>query len=74
MARYKRYDYKQMVMPPIFLEDQLVPGILEFAIHTLVETSMDLSVFDEKYSNDETGRLAYDPKILLKIGKSDHFS
>jgi len=26
-----------------------------------------LSLFDEKYKNDETGRLAYDPKILLKI-------
>jgi transposase len=28
---------------------------------------MDLSLFDEKYKNDETGRFAYDPKILLKI-------
>ena len=56
-----------MVMLPISLEDQLAPGTLEFAIHTLVETRMDLSVFDEKYKNDETGRLAYDPKILLKV-------
>jgi len=67
MAKYKQYDYKQMVMLPISLEDQLAPGTLEFAIHTLVETRMDLSLFDEKYTNDETGRLAYDPKILLKI-------
>jgi len=67
MAKYKQYDYKQMVMLPISLEDQLSPGTLEFAIHTLVETRMDLSLFDEKYKNDETGRLAYDPKILLKI-------
>jgi transposase len=67
MAKYKRYDYKQMVMLPVSLEDQLVPGTLEFAIHTLVETRLDLSRFDEKYRNDETGRLAYDPKILLKI-------
>ena len=67
MAKYKRYDYDQMIMLPISLEDQLTPGTLEFAIHTLVETRMDLSLFDEKYKNDETGRLAYDPKILLKI-------
>jgi transposase len=67
MAKYKQYDYKQMVMLPISLEDQLAPGTLEFAIHTLVENRMDLSVFDEKYKNDETGRLAYDPKILLKV-------
>ena len=67
MAKYKRYDYDQMIMLPISLEDQLSPGTLEFAIHTVVETCMDLSLFDEKYKNDETGRFAYDPKILLKI-------
>jgi transposase len=67
MAKYKHYDYKQMVMLPISLEDQLAPGTLEFAIHTLVESRLDLSVFDEKYKNDETGRLAYDPKVLLKV-------
>jgi transposase len=67
MAKYKRYDYDQMIMLPISLEDQLSPGTLEFAIHYLVETRMDLSCFDEKYKNDEMGRFAYDPKILLKI-------
>jgi len=67
MAKYKRYDYKQMIMLPISLENQLTPGTLEFGIHTVVETCMDLSLFDEKYKNDETGRFAYDPKILLKI-------
>ena len=67
MAKYKEYNYKQTVMLPISLEDQLIPNTLEFAIHTLVETRMDTSRFDEKNHNDETGRWAYDPKILLKI-------
>jgi transposase len=67
IAKYKEYDYKQIAILPISLEDQLSPGTLEFAIHTLVETRMDLSLFDEKYKNDETDRLAYDPKILLKV-------
>ena len=67
MARYKRYDYKQSLMIPVSLEEQLVPGTLEFAIHTLVERRMDMSVFDDNYQNDETGRSAYDPKILLKV-------
>ena len=67
MAKYKRYDYDQMVMLPISLENQLSPGTLEFAIHYLVENRMDLSFFDEKYKNDEMGRSAYDPKILLKV-------
>jgi transposase len=26
-----------------------------------------MSVFDDNYQNDETGRRAYDPKILLKV-------
>jgi transposase len=27
---------------------------------------MNTSVFEDRYNNDETGRGAYDPKILLK--------
>ena len=67
MAKYKRYDYKQRLMIPVSLEEQLVPGTLEFAIHTLVERHVDMSVFDDNYQNDQTGRRAYDPKILLKV-------
>jgi transposase len=67
MAKFKRYDYSQKVLIPVSLEEQLVPGSLEFAIHTLIETRMDMSVFEDKYKNDATGRSAYDPKILLKV-------
>ena len=67
MAKFKAYDYSQRVFLPVSLEDQLMPGTLEFAIHTLVETRLDTAVFTQKYQNDETGRAAYDPKILLKI-------
>jgi hypothetical protein len=45
-----------------------VPGSLEFAIHTLIETRLDMSVFDDNYQNDDTGRSAYNPRILLKVG------
>jgi transposase len=67
MAKYKRYDYFQKVLIPVCLEEQLVPGSLEFAIHTLIDARMDISVFEGKYKNDETGRSAYDPRILLKV-------
>ncbi len=67
MAKYKRYDYSQKIFVPVFLEDQLMPGTLEFAIHTLIENRIDMSIFDDRYSNDETGSCAYDPKILLKV-------
>jgi transposase len=67
MAKFKRYDYSQKVLIPVSLEEQLVPGSLEFAIHTLIETRMDMSVFEVNYKNDAVGRSAYDPKILLKV-------
>jgi len=59
MAKYKHYDYSQDVLIPVSLEHHLMPGTLEFAIHTLIETRMDMSVFEDRYHNNETGRLAY---------------
>ena len=67
MARYKPYDYDQALLLPVCLQDRLIPGTLEFAIHTLVESRMETSVFDSQFINDDTGRLAYDPKVLLKV-------
>ncbi|MFC1582864.1 transposase [Planctomycetota bacterium] len=67
MARYKHYDYNQMLLLPVCLPDQIKSGSLEWAIHTLIEEVVDLKRFDYKYRNDETGRKAYDPKLLLKV-------
>ena len=67
MPRYKPYDYSQMQMVPVSLEEQLMPGTLEHAIHYLVEQRLDTSIFDQHFANDQTGRLAYDPKVLLKV-------
>ena len=67
MARYKHYDYDQLMMVPVSLEEQLVPGTLEYAIHHVVEERLDLSFFDDRYRNDDTGRKAIDPKVLIKV-------
>lgn len=67
MANHKHYDYKQSVIEPIFLEDQLVPGTLEYAIHYIVEERLDMGIFDSRYNNDNTGRKSINPKLLLKI-------
>jgi transposase len=67
MAKYKPNHEDQMVMLPISLKDQLVPGTLEHTINELVEKHIDLSVFDARYKNDETGAAAIHPKILLKV-------
>jgi transposase len=67
MAKFKPCNEDQMVMLPISLQDQLVPGTLEHTISELVEKHLDLSVFDARYNNDETGAAAIHPKILLKV-------
>ena len=67
MARYKHYDYNQLMMVPISLEDQLMPGTSEYAIHHVVEERLELKIFDSRYSNDDTGRKAISPKVLIKI-------
>lgn len=43
-------------------------GSFEHSLNEIVEEHLDLSIFDKRYANDETGRLAYDPRILLKVG------
>ncbi len=67
MARYKPYELKQDKMIPLWYADQVLPGSFEYALNEIVEEHLDLSVFEKRYRNDRTGRLAYDPKVLLKI-------
>jgi len=67
MAKFKPLNENQLVMLPVSLQDQLVPGTLEHTISELVEKHLDLSVFAARYKNDETGAAAIHPKILLKV-------
>jgi transposase len=67
MARYKAYDLKQTKMIALAYADQLVEGSFEHALNELVEEHLDLKPFEARYANEETGRLAYDPKVLLKV-------
>jgi hypothetical protein len=62
MARYKHYDLNQTKMIPLSYADQIVEGSFEYALNEIVEEHLDLSVFEHRYRNDETGRSAYDPK------------
>lgn len=67
MPNYKPYNYDQSAMVVINYEDQLQPGTFEHAVHFLIDRKLDLSIFDQHYSNDAGGRPAYDPAILLKV-------
>ena len=67
MARYKPYDVEQGKFIPISFRDQILPGSFAYALDEIVEQHLDLTPCEARYTNDDTGRLAYDPAVLLKI-------
>jgi len=66
MPKFIPYDYNQHSMVVINYLDQLQAGTFEYAVHHLVEHKLDLSLFFPHYNNEDGGRPAYDPAILLK--------
>ena len=66
MARYKPVDRNPRLLP-VVLSEQIQPGSFEFALDHLVDHELDLSALDARFSNDEVGASAYDPRVMLKI-------
>ena len=67
MAKYKKVSYEQQVFVPISYDKQILPGTFEYTINYLIDNKVDVSIFEERYKNDITGRPAWNPSILLKI-------
>ncbi|MBN4054491.1 transposase [Nitrospira defluvii] len=67
MARYKPYSYNQSKLIPVYFADQILPSTFEYALNYIVDNELDLSIFLDRYQNDETGAPAFDPAIFLKI-------
>lgn len=67
MPRYKDYCYEQDKLIPIAFSKQILPGTFEYTLDYLIDNVIDMSVFDGRYCNDDTGAPAYDPALLLKI-------
>jgi transposase len=67
VARYKPYSYAQGKFIPVYFEKQILPGTFEYSLNHIIDHELDLTIFDERYKNEETGATAYDPRILLKI-------
>jgi len=67
MAKYKPYSYSQGAFIPVHFDHQIQPGTFEFTLSHIIDSELDLSIFDCRFKNDETGAPAYDPKLLLKI-------
>ena len=66
MARYKEVDRSPRFLP-VVLDAQLMAGSFEYALDYLIDNEIDLSSFDARYNNDDTGAPAYDPAVMLKI-------
>ncbi|WP_211097432.1 hypothetical protein [Herbaspirillum sp. ST 5-3] len=60
MARYKHIDTSPRFLP-VDLARQLLPGTFEHALNHLLDHEMDLSSFDARFRNDDTGASAYPP-------------
>jgi len=67
MARYRPYVPEQDRFLPVSLSRQIQPGTFEYTLHHLIDTSVDLKVFECNYHNEENGARAIDPAILLKV-------
>jgi len=67
MPKFIPYNYDQTSMVVINYKDQLQPGTFEHAVHFLIDSKLDLSIFYPNYKNEDGGRPAYDPALLLKI-------
>jgi len=67
MPRFKEYNQGQTVLLPVSFDRQILPGTFEYTLNYLVDEKLDLNIFHHKYGNDDTGRPAYDPALLLKI-------
>lgn len=67
MARYKDSSLNQIKLLPIVFSQQITPGTFEHTISFLIDEHLDMSVFDNRYKNDDNGRPAYDPAMLLRV-------
>ncbi|HEY0778165.1 MAG TPA: IS1182 family transposase [Gemmatirosa sp.] len=66
MARYKHIDQSPRFLP-VDLAAQLLPGTFEHAAYHLLSGAIDLSRFDARFRNDDTGAPAYPPAMLLTV-------
>ena len=67
MPKFIDYNYDQMKMLAVSYDKQILPGTFESSLMYLIDEKLDLTICHTRYKNDDNGRPAYDPAILLKI-------
>lgn len=60
-------NYDQMKMLAVSYDKQILSGTFESSLMYLIDQKLDLTIFHGYYKNDDNGRPAYDPAILLRI-------
>jgi len=68
MPRYIQSDTEQdNLFVTLSLSNQIIEGTVAATIQYMVDTKIDMNLFEEKIKNDATGRPAYNPRVLLKL-------
>ena len=69
MAKYRTTDVAagQGLFLAVHLNEQLLSGTFEYMLDRIIDTIIDMSVFDQRYKNDQSGASAVPPATLLKL-------
>ena len=67
MPNFKPDNYNQNTFFSLNYLDQLELDPFALTLHHLIDSRIDLQAFYDIYKNDNGGRHAYPPSILLKI-------
>ncbi|HTE41486.1 MAG TPA: hypothetical protein VK629_11690 [Steroidobacteraceae bacterium] len=52
---------------PVSYERQILPGTFEHTLSYVIDNKIDLTIFEDRYQNDDGGAPAYDPAIPLEF-------
>jgi len=64
MARYKPYSYAQGKFIPVHFAKQILPDTFEYSLNHIIDHELDLSLFNVRFGNDQTGATAYRTVII----------
>jgi len=70
MARYKHIDTSPRFLA-VDLQRQLLPGTFEHALNHLLDHELDLSGFDARFNNDDTGAPASAGSFIPSTGSNN---
>ncbi|MCG9619348.1 hypothetical protein L1D56_05065 [Vibrio diabolicus] len=71
MPNFKTDYSNQNMFVPVIIDEQLIPGTIEYVIAHIVDNHLDLSLFNEHYYDDQNGAAVYPAQYLsqCRLGK-----